>query len=328
VKRGGDDPYRPIRLSQPSDGAAAADRVTAASTPAGSALSRTGHLRQDGTAAPPTVDTSLARRATGRAPPRQGDTSAGRAYTIARLPGGDPPRRTGPDPGASRARAGPSGRRVRCREGRGRPAVVVGRGRRGSRFITLSRALTKARPNFSGASVHAYISLMARNWELQAEHPVHGGGRPAPRAGGAVVALVEVLGGGGWLPLGADVEQVDEEVVGQRLAPVGMRPPARWSACGRRPRSGRCCAGRVLVAPPEWPPAPGRRTPNRRRCGTCRWCGRPRSGRGSPRRSSPSVGRCATCHTGHRASARLPVSPVFRNRSSDSRRQFACGEGT
>jgi len=54
-----------------------------------------------------------------------------------------------------------------------------------------------------------------------AEDEVDGGGGPPDLAGAAVAALEDVLGRAGGLPLRAAVQQVDEEVVGQRAGPVG-----------------------------------------------------------------------------------------------------------
>src|SRR5690348_7845168 len=51
---------------------------------------------------------------------------------------------------------------------------------------------------------------------VRTEDQVDGRGRPLNRPRAAVAALVRVVPCG-WLPLRAHVEQVDEEVVGQRL---------------------------------------------------------------------------------------------------------------
>src|SRR5581483_4597582 len=56
---------------------------------------------------------------------------------------------------------------------------------------------------------------------VRAEDEVDGGGRPLEVAGGPVPALVDVLLRGRDLPLRVHIEQVDEEVVGQCLGPVG-----------------------------------------------------------------------------------------------------------
>src|SRR5215471_2687977 len=56
---------------------------------------------------------------------------------------------------------------------------------------------------------------------IRAEHQVDGGGGPLDFAGGVIAAFVHVLSRGRCLPLGAHVEQVHEEVVGQRLRPAG-----------------------------------------------------------------------------------------------------------
>src|SRR5690348_450332 len=55
---------------------------------------------------------------------------------------------------------------------------------------------------------------------VRTEDKVDGGARPLDLARLAVATLVHVLGRGGRLPLRAHVEQVEEEVVGQRLGPV------------------------------------------------------------------------------------------------------------
>src|SRR5262249_33447665 len=56
---------------------------------------------------------------------------------------------------------------------------------------------------------------------VRTEAEVDGGGGPRDLARGAIPTLEHVLGRGGPLPLRAHVEQVHEEVVGQRLGPVG-----------------------------------------------------------------------------------------------------------
>ncbi len=55
---------------------------------------------------------------------------------------------------------------------------------------------------------------------VRPEDEVDSGARPSELAGGAVPALVDVLGERGT-PFGAHVQQVHEEVVGQRPRPVG-----------------------------------------------------------------------------------------------------------
>src|SRR5918911_2193335 len=56
---------------------------------------------------------------------------------------------------------------------------------------------------------------------VRTEDEVDRGGGPLDLARGAVATLVNVLLRGGNLPLRAHVHQVHEEVVGQRLGPVG-----------------------------------------------------------------------------------------------------------
>ena len=56
---------------------------------------------------------------------------------------------------------------------------------------------------------------------MRTEDEVDGGGSPLELARGAIATLVYVLIRGGWLPLRVQVEQVHEEVVGQRLGPAG-----------------------------------------------------------------------------------------------------------
>jgi hypothetical protein len=56
---------------------------------------------------------------------------------------------------------------------------------------------------------------------VRTEDEVDGGGSPLELARGAIATLVYVLIRGGCLPLRVQVEQVHEEVVGQRLRPVG-----------------------------------------------------------------------------------------------------------
>src|SRR5438034_10385666 len=54
-----------------------------------------------------------------------------------------------------------------------------------------------------------------------AEDEVDGGAGPLHRAGGAIATLVHVRSRGGWLPLRAHVDQVHEEIIGQRPRPLG-----------------------------------------------------------------------------------------------------------
>ena len=56
---------------------------------------------------------------------------------------------------------------------------------------------------------------------MRAEDQVDAGAGPADRVGLPVSALVHAFGAGGRLPLRAHIEQVDEEVVGQRPRPLG-----------------------------------------------------------------------------------------------------------
>src|SRR5580765_3582095 len=57
---------------------------------------------------------------------------------------------------------------------------------------------------------------------VRAEDEVDVGAGPLHRAGGAIATLVHVLVRTGWLPLRAHVEQVHEEVIGQRPRPLGQ----------------------------------------------------------------------------------------------------------
>ena len=84
-----------------------------------------------------------------------------------------------------------------------------------SRFMTLSQAATKSRTNFSPASSLAKTSAQRPQFGVRAEHQIDRRGGPPGLSGPAVTALVEVLARVRLRPLGAHVEQVDEEVVGQ-----------------------------------------------------------------------------------------------------------------
>ena len=108
---------------------------------------------------------------------------------------------------------------------------------------------------------------------VRAEDEVDGGGGPLDLARGAVATLVHVLGRAGRLPLRAHVEQVHEEVVGQRLGPVGedaVRGSARrWRsapACRRpAPSSRERSASACRPGPAAGSPAAA----SRRRGGSC-----------------------------------------------------------
>ena len=73
---------------------------------------------------------------------------------------------------------------------------------------------------------------------MRTEDEVDGGGSPLELARGAIATLVYVLIRGGWLPLRVHVEQVHEEVVGQRLGPAGEDAVLGLSEVGV---SGRAC---------------------------------------------------------------------------------------
>ena len=138
------------------------------------------------------------------------------------------------DPASPRTRMVPPG------SARGRPwrrCSDQARSNR-SRFITLFHAATKSRTNFSFAVVAGVDLRDGAELRVRTEDEVDGGGGPLDLARGAVAALVHVLGRVGRLPLGAHVEQVDEEVVGQRLGPVGEDAV---SAIARRWRSAPAC---------------------------------------------------------------------------------------
>ena len=115
-----------------------------------------------------------------------------------------------------------AGRPARLRPGRpGRPAGRPGRDDQArskrSSSITLTQAATKSRTNFSCASSAAYTSASDRSTELEPKTrstavAVH---FRSPLA--SVADLVDVLGRLRGLPLRAGSQQVDEEVVRQRL---------------------------------------------------------------------------------------------------------------
>ena len=87
--------------------------------------------------------------------------------------------------------------------------------------MTLFQAATKSRTNFSFAVV-ARVDLRQRaELGVRAEDEVGGRRGPLGLARRAIAALVHVLVRGGRSPRRAHVEQVHEEVVGQRLGPVG-----------------------------------------------------------------------------------------------------------
>ena len=120
-----------------------------------------------------------------------------------------------------------------------------------SRFMTLSHAATKSRTNFS-LRVVGRVDLRERSQlGVRAEDQVDGGGGPLDLARAAIAALVDVLGVG-RRPLRAHVEQVHEEVVGQRLGPVGedavLRIRRSWRSAPACRRSATVISGAVSVS--------------------------------------------------------------------------------
>jgi hypothetical protein len=67
---------------------------------------------------------------------------------------------------------------------------------------------------------------------MRTEDEVDGGGGPLDLARRAVATLVNVLSRDGCLPLRPNVEEVPEEVVGQRLGPLGEDAVRGLSAVG------------------------------------------------------------------------------------------------
>ena len=67
---------------------------------------------------------------------------------------------------------------------------------------------------------------------MRAEHEIGGRGAPLPLARGAIASLVHVLSRGRGPPRRAHVEQVHEEVVGQRLGPAVRYAAEELSALG------------------------------------------------------------------------------------------------
>ena len=101
-----------------------------------------------------------------------------------------------------------------------------------SRFITLSHAATKSRDELLLGVVRCVDLRERAELGMRAEDEVGGRGRPLDLARGAVATLVHVLRRAGRLPLRAHVEQVHEEVVGQRLGPVGEDAVLRLADVG------------------------------------------------------------------------------------------------
>ena len=118
-----------------------------------------------------------------------------------------------------------------ARERRPRPRQRRARSNR-SRSITFVHAATKSRDQL-GLPVGAAVDL-GQGPELgaRAEDEVDPGGGPPERAGLAVAALEHVLAASDRPPLRAHVEQVHEEVVGQRPRPVGEDAVARPADVG------------------------------------------------------------------------------------------------
>ena len=110
-----------------------------------------------------------------------------------------------------------SGRRSSCLETSPWFSAQIRRGRSDRAFITLVHAATKSFTNFSFASAQRIDFRERAQLRVRAEDQVDAGAGPLDLARLAVAALVDAVGAGGRLPLRAHVEQVDEEVVRQRL---------------------------------------------------------------------------------------------------------------
>ena len=121
-----------------------------------------------------------------------------------------------------------------------------------SRFMTLVQAATKSWTNFSCRRRAGVDFGQGPELRVGAEDEVDAGGGPLQLAGGAVAAFEDVRVGRRRLPLRAHVEQVDEEVVGQRLRPVGedavLRLPPSLALSTRRPPTSTVISGAVRVS--------------------------------------------------------------------------------
>ena len=197
-----------------------------------------------------------------------------------------------------------------------------GRSKR-SRFMTLSHAATKSCTNFSLRVVAGVDLGDGSELGVRPEDEVDSGAGPSELAGGAVAALVDVLGERGT-PLGAHVEQVHEEVVGQRPRPVGEDAVPGLPGVGaedpqaadehRHLRGGQAQqAGPVDRADPRAGVCPRAGSS----CGTRQPLARARRTR--RRRSARLRRRCARARTGRARRARRSGRPARRRRTRPGR---------
>ena len=165
--------------------------------------------------------------------------------------------------------------------------------------MTLAHAATKSPTNFSSASLGGVDLGEGPQLGARAEDEVDPGAGPADVAGRPIATLEHVLGLRGRLPLRAHVEQVDEEVVGQRPGPVGehavWRTPRRWRRARAGRRRGRSSRGADSVQHERLVDQQvlggAARGPSGGSCGTRRRSARAR--RTTRRRSAPAWRRCA-----------------------------------
>ena len=151
------------------------------------------------------------------------------------------------------------------------------------------QAATKSVTNFALRVVGSHRPRPAPAAASSSRRPGRRGCRPLQLAGLAVAALEHVLGLGDRLPRRAHVEQVDEEVVGQRPGPLGEHPVLRPADIGVRAPACRRPA----------PSSPGRSASSAAPC---------RPGAPPASRCSRSSGSCGTRPPSARARRRSAVS--------------------
>ena len=135
-----------------------------------------------------------------------------------------------------------------------------------SRFITLFQTATKSLTNFCCRVVTGINFREGAKLRVRTKHEIDSSASPFDLTRLAVPSFKDVLAFGGLLPLGAHVQQVHEEVIGQRLRSLVKTPSSdfpKFAFRTRMPPTSTVISGAVSVNSCTDPPAA---PPPRRSC--------------------------------------------------------------